>query len=200
VKVTDILSSEHRVIEQVLDSVKCIVDQAHKNNRLDIQDARDAVDFFRMFADRCHHGKEESLFFPMLETKGFDAQGGPTGVMRAEHEQGREYVRQMKDALELIASGKNEALEKFARNAKNYIMLLHEHIQKEDHCLFGMANQVLRDEDHQELINQFEHVEHNHMGEGVHEKYLSIANRLADKYGVERADIPSHVSSCGHHH
>ena len=66
-KPTEILSSEHRVIEGVLDCLEAMVGQAKAAGRLEPQPAKDAVAFFRDFADRCHHGKEEAHLFPALE-------------------------------------------------------------------------------------------------------------------------------------
>jgi hypothetical protein len=39
------------------------------------------------------------------------------------------------------------------------------------------------------------------MGQGTHEKYLRIADELADRWNVARADVEpacGHVCSCGH--
>jgi hemerythrin-like domain-containing protein len=78
---TGILSDEHRIIAQVLNCLEAIVRKAGSVGRLDRASADDAVAFFRSFADRCHHGKEETYLFPALEAKGFPRTGGPTGVM-----------------------------------------------------------------------------------------------------------------------
>ena len=66
-KPTEILSSEHRVIEQVLDCLDQIITGAERTGKLDSAAATDAVDFFRTFADQCHHGKEETHLFTALE-------------------------------------------------------------------------------------------------------------------------------------
>ena len=50
-----------------------------------------------------------------------------------------------------------------------------------------MANQTLSEDDQQRLLEAFQHVEHEHMGLGTHEKFLGIAGELADRYGVTRA-------------
>mgnify|MGYP000753666721 CR=1 FL=1 len=54
-----------------------------RSNAFDVPDhlLTEAVDFFRMFADRCHHAKEENHLFPAMEAKGMPREGGPTGVM-----------------------------------------------------------------------------------------------------------------------
>ncbi|MBI5688371.1 MAG: hemerythrin domain-containing protein [Verrucomicrobia bacterium] len=200
-KPTEILSSEHRVIEQVLDCLERIISEANADGRLDSASARDAISFFRTFADQCHHGKEEVHLFPAMEAKGFPRDGGPTGVMLAEHESGRVCVRTMSEAIDAAAEGDRAALRRFAEAGAGYIGLLRQHIEKEDHCLFSMANEVLTDEDQAELMAKFEKIETEHMGQGTHEKFLAIAEALAEKYGVQQkvAACAGHGMACCHH-
>jgi hemerythrin-like domain-containing protein len=136
---TEILSGEHRIIEQVLDCLEKLAKDCAAQGRLDKAAAEQALDFFRNFADRCHHGKEETHLFPTMEAKGFPRQGGPTGVMLGEHEQGRAHIRAMAEAVE-GAAGESEAVTRFVTHAHGYVGLLRKHIEKEDHCLFAMAN------------------------------------------------------------
>ena len=76
---TDILMDEHRVIEQVLNCLEKIIEQATAAGRLEEEPAREALDFFRTFADRCHHGKEEAHLFPLMQTRGFGGGWRPRG-------------------------------------------------------------------------------------------------------------------------
>ncbi len=197
-KATEILSGEHRVIEQVLSCLEKIAQDCTARGRLDREPAEQAVEFFRNFADRCHHGKEETCLFPALEACGMPREGGPTGVMLHEHDQGRAHVRGMAEAIPAAASGQQEATARFVRHAQGYVALLREHIQKEDHCLFAMADQTLTAADQQKLLDAFAHVEHEHMGAGVHEKFQHVADELADRYGVARA-VKSATAGCGCH-
>jgi hemerythrin-like domain-containing protein len=194
---TDILSQEHRVIEQVLDCLEKMAHEAVETGRLEAEPARGALAFFRTFADSCHHGKEETHLFPAMEARGFSPDCGPTAVMRYEHEKGRAHVRGMAENLDAAAAGDAKALDRFARHARGYVTMLREHIQKEDHCLFSMANQALTDEDQQALLARFHRVEAKEMGAGTHETYLEIANELAERYRVARASAPAGCG-CGH--
>jgi hemerythrin-like domain-containing protein len=200
-KPSDILSGEHRVIELVLNCLEKISEACLRDDRLDEMSAREAIDFFRNFADRCHHGKEEAHFFPAMEAKGFSRESGPTGVMLREHELGREYIRGMDDAVDEASSGDRSACSKFIANAQNYLDLLREHIEKEDHCLFSMADQAFDEEDQQKLLAAFARVESEEIGDGTHEKYLAIANELAQRFGVAELDaaaVGRLSCGCGH--
>jgi hemerythrin-like domain-containing protein len=197
-KPSEILSGEHRVIEQVLACLERIAQDCETQGRLDRASAEQALDFFRNFADRCHHGKEEAHFFPAMEAKGFSRQSGPTGVMLREHDQGRSYVRGMAEAVAGAAAGDRQAVRGFVQNARDYVALLSEHIRKEDHCLFTMADQAFSAADQRKLLDAFEHVEQAHMGAGTHEKFLHLAGELADRYGVPRAE-QGRAAGCGCH-
>ena len=201
-KATEILTNEHHVIEQVLNCLEAIVRLAKSTGRLDRQSAEDAVAFFRNFADRCHHGKEETHLFPALEANGFPREGGPTGVMLHEHERGRALVRGMDEQLAAAAAGDPAAVGHFLANAEGYLVLLREHIYKEDHVLFQLADRAFTAEDQQRLLDAFQQVEAEEMGAGTHETYLRLAQQLAERYGMlslsSAAPAGNLHCSCGH--
>ena len=186
----------------MLDCLAAIVRQAKSAGRLDEPSARQAVDFFRNFADRCHHGKEEAHLFPALEAKGFPREGGPTGVMLYEHEQGRAHLRGMDENIDAAAAGEAAAIGQFVVHAEGYVSLLREHIYKEDHILFQLANRTLADEDQQALLAAFGKVEAEEMGAATHETYLKIARELAERYGIKGGSATAAVGQlhcgCGH--
>jgi hemerythrin-like domain-containing protein len=193
---TDILMSEHRVIEQVLACLEKMAKECLAEGTLDLRAARQAIDFFQTFADRCHHSKEEQQLFPLLEAHGFACEHGPIGRMLYEHTVGRHYLRALADAAEAAAPGDENSLYRFADQVRSYVYWLREHIAKEDQHLFPLANRVLTEADQQALWRSFETMEHDDMGTGTHEVYLQIANELADRYGVPQAH-PEDTSAAG---
>lgn len=193
-KPSDILSGEHRVIEQVLDCLEKMAERAEASGQVDAASARKAIDFLRNFADRCHHGKEETHFFPAMEAKGFPREGGPTGVMLYEHELGRSRVAGMDQAISAAEAGDGAAVRRFAEHARAFIALLRNHMEKEDHCLFGMADQAFSEAEQINLLEAFRRTESEHIGVGVHERYLRIAEELAAQF-----NLPKREPSCGHH-
>jgi hemerythrin-like domain-containing protein len=184
---TELLKSEHRVIEQVLGCLEQLTDRSLAEGRLDGASARQALDFFRHFADGCHHGKEEKHLFPMMEAEGFAREGGPTGVMLHEHDLGRRHMAAMADAITGAETGDARAVGAFARHALAYVQLLREHIWKEDHRLFPMADRLLTGEAQERLLQSFADIESHDMGAGTHQEYLRLADELADRFGVPHA-------------
>jgi hemerythrin-like domain-containing protein len=179
-KPTEILSDEHRVIERVLSGLEQLT-------KLPIADSlehwRKALDFFRHFADQCHHFKEERVLFPALEEHGIPREGGPVGMMLQEHEEGRAHVMSMIAAIELLETGNAAAQDSLLNHAKEYLTLLREHIQKEDDILFRMADEVIPHDEQREILKRFEAHEAEEMGACAHEKYLKIAAELEDATG-----------------
>ena len=140
---TNTLMGEHRVIEQVLAVLEEIAASAERDGVIDTAAARDALDFFRTFADGCHHAKEERHLFPLLESRGLPREGGPTGVMLHEHDQGRTLTRAMDAAVEALAAGRPGAAQELERAARQHVQHLRQHIAKENQVLFPMARQLL---------------------------------------------------------
>ncbi|MBI2520822.1 MAG: hemerythrin domain-containing protein [Bdellovibrio sp.] len=193
---TKILMTEHRVIEQVLNCAEEMARRAKIDGCLNKAMAEKTIDFIVNFSDRCHHSKEETHLFRMMEERGFSPFQGPTAVMRQEHEYGRNCVKQMTDSLSGGAAGDKSALAKFIENAHNFIEMLRPHIQKEDNILYPMANSIFSDDDQSELMAAFHQVEESEMLKGTHEKYLAIAEELANFYGIEKADLTK-IQDCG---
>jgi len=177
-RATEILKQEHTVIQRVLDTLE------KGANRLEQgQDVRpgffiEVTDFIKGFTDGCHHKKEEGVLFKALEEKGVPVAGGPIGVMLTEHEMGRQYTRVLRAAAQRMESGDTSAREQVLVNARGYAALLRQHIFKEDNILFPLADRVFMEEEQAHLSEGFEHVEHEETGEGVHEKYLALAEAL----------------------
>jgi hemerythrin-like domain-containing protein len=181
-KATDVLVDEHRVIERVLSSLEAGVDRLESGQPVRPEFFLSATDFIRGFADGCHHQKEEGVLFTSMEEQGIPVQGCPLGVMLAEHELGRQYTTALRSAAQSMEAGDLDANRRAIRSSRSYIALLRQHIDKEDNILFPMAEEVIPVDQHASVWEKFEHVEHIETGEGVHEKYLALAEALEKEF------------------
>jgi hemerythrin-like domain-containing protein len=141
----DTLKSEHRIIEKVLDALELAA-----RREMPAGFYGRAIDFLAAFADRCHHGKEEDRLFPCLERCGIPREGGPIGVMCAEHAMGRAHIRRMREHLD------RGRVDELRRESLEYVALLRQHIRKEDLVLFEMARHVVGAGDAGALSREFE--------------------------------------------
>jgi len=176
-KTTTQLSHEHRAILRGLEILEAVSTRWKKDPLVPDNDCRNVLEFFRTFADRCHHAKEEKVLFPKLSELGIPIEGGPLGVMLHEHDDLRLLLRGMQQALEATHPGD------FALYADRYIRLLRDHIAKEDNVLFVQAENVLTTNDDEALLDGFDEIERE-MGEETHERYHRMLDGLSARYLV----------------
>ncbi len=69
----DELMQEHRLIEKVLGSLEAFAEAAGKDGGASRETLGSYVRFFREFADRCHHGKEEDRLLVSMVKHGLPA-------------------------------------------------------------------------------------------------------------------------------
>jgi hemerythrin-like domain-containing protein len=185
-KPTDVLKEEHDLILVMLQVLDAACAKMEEGEKVEASHLSDMVDFIRNFADACHHAKEEKLLFPALEQAGIARDGGPLGVMLAEHTAGRNFVKGMNGALVEMNAGDDMARERFIQDARGYVQLLDGHIMKENNVLFMMADDRLNGEKQKELMAGFDRVENEEIGAGVHEKYHEMLHRLRDIYLADK--------------
>jgi len=140
---TRILRDQHQKILKIADVLEEVLAHEPEPGAWDYDAISDCVSFVRLYADALHHGKEEDLLFPELESLGMSRNAGPIAVMLYEHEQGRAFVKAMADALPSAQAG-DEGHQRRLRNAGHgYIDLIRGHINKEDNVLFNVADQMI---------------------------------------------------------
>ncbi len=175
-KATDVLIEEHRMIEKVLASLETAANRLSAGQVIPMDFFLKAADFIKVFADGCHHKKEEGILFVALAANGMPQDAGPVAMMLAEHEEGRRLTRAMREGAQRVQAGDTTAIPQVIQNALGYTAQLRQHIQKEDHILFPMADQVIPVGQHEQIMVDFNRIEHE---DDVHEKYLRIADELA---------------------
>ena len=176
-KAIEILMEEHQVILRVITAMEQ-ASQRLESGKMPATFFVEAAEFIKGFADGCHHKKEEGVLFVAMTAHGVPQQGGPIGVMLAEHEQGRAFTRGMREAALKMIDGETTQAGAVLANARGYTALLRQHIQKEDNVLFPMAVKVIPPQEQEKVVEDFERIEHEETGEGIHEKFLGLAEKL----------------------
>jgi hemerythrin-like domain-containing protein len=162
---TRILRDEHDVILRGLEILEACSEKLQDGESVSPGKLDSLIEFFRLFADKTHHGKEEALLFPAMIEKGFSRETGPIHCMLADHEQNRALTRKMVQASSEYRAGDKAAALRFAEAAADYIYVMREHIQKENMVLFNMAEQVLTVAEEPALLAKFHDVDRNQIGE-----------------------------------
>ncbi len=95
-----------------------------------------------------HFNMEEAVMFPRFETK-TGMMGGPTAMMRMEHEQMRNVLGQMENDLKV--KDKNH----FFGLSESLMMLMQQHNMKEEQMLYAMVDVHLGEES-EVIINEMQ--------------------------------------------
>jgi hemerythrin-like domain-containing protein len=156
---TQVMEAEHRNIETVVKALGNIAVAIEKGQPTDVTLLKTAVQFFRVYADKLHHGKEEALFFPMLVKRGVPPQGCPIGGLNSEHKKGRALVGSLEEWIASYEQKKPGAQDNLVRTLRGIVDLYQNHIWKEDAMVFPMANKVLTEADQKELSEKFAEVD-----------------------------------------
>ncbi len=184
-KPTDDLINEHRAIKIMLGIMQKIAAEIQKQKEPDLNDTGNIINFLKTFADKCHHGKEENVLFPALVEAGVPDENGPVGVMLHEHTLGRGFIKDMESAAESYKAGNRSSSALIADSMTNYVNLLTNHILKEENVLFRMADKLLSATIQEKILDNFEEIEEEVVGHGVHEQFHELLDKLRSKYLVK---------------
>jgi hemerythrin-like domain-containing protein len=176
-KPTDVMEDEHRVIRRAVDLMAVLARHLGAGRLVEADTLRDIVHFLRGYADRYHHGKEETHLFTLLEARGVPTQGCPLGALMAEHQEGRALVNELAQAIEAYAPAIPSTREPLVQSLHTLAELYPNHIWKEDYLLFPMTNKVLSPEDQASLYERFEAVD-DALGRDVHLQFEQLVRRL----------------------
>jgi len=170
---TRCLRQEHDLITTVLDRFETEIGRLHRAPTPPPDTLRPFVEFFRQYADRCHHQKEEAVLFPALEDRGLPRAGGPTGQMMAEHEAARAHLAAIERAIGQAERGELANLSTLVSEGEEYLSLLRAHIEKENEVLFMMAFDLLEGEAAEAVLQRFTEID-------ADPDYLRTRDRMQD--------------------
>lgn len=179
---TEGLIQEHNAIEEMLSIMRKISGNIEKDKEFDTRDVEKIIDFLRIFADKCHHGKEEAALFPALVLTGIPEENDRVDAMLKEHNVGRGYINGLIAGVEDYKKSFANSYRLVSACLTNYVDLLHSHIQKEEDVLFPMANKVLSEQKRNEILEQFKIIEEEVIGHSDIEQYHDVLKQLKIKY------------------
>jgi len=167
----ELLMAEHRIIEDVLGALE-------GGAQMPARFYLDAVEFIRGFADQAHHRKEEGVLFKAMARHGFPEDQGPVGMMLAEHEDARQITRALEEAARRLEAGERSAGDEASRHARAYASLLRQHIEKEDHILYAMAEHAIPSDELEAMAEEFAAIDRDELGSGGRARYEALAAAL----------------------
>jgi hemerythrin-like domain-containing protein len=148
-----LLMREHRLIEQIITPLNTELKHISHQNNAHPRFIYDAMFFFRTFADKYHHGKEEDILFFELSKKELDPEHlRIMNELKEEHSYARRAVSALIDATMKWSQGDQQALCLISDNLRKLIELYPRHIKKEDKEFFFPCQGYFVREEREELL------------------------------------------------
>lgn len=178
----ELMVEEHKNIKRMLAVIRKFCYKILKGESVEYTDFDKIIDFVRNYADRHHHGKEESMLFSrMMEDLGPTAEKLVRYGMNVEHDLGRLHMMELEAAVKRVLDGDGEARLDVIANAISYTHLLHRHIDKEDSVVYKYAQRGLSQATMEKIDEESEKFECDARSQGVQDKYLKMIEEFEAK-------------------
>jgi hemerythrin-like domain-containing protein len=149
------LMIEHRLIGKMITVIRREVDKAESKGSIDPAFIDTAVDFMRTYADKCHHGKEEDIFFRDLNKKDLPHELKVIlSELIEEHKKGRQVVSNLVEAKLRYVRGEKEALSSILDDLRNLTVFYPRHIEKEDRHFFIPCMNYFTEEEKDQMLKE----------------------------------------------
>lgn len=180
-KAIEQLKNEHEAIKIIFRVLRQLCDALKSDQPIDTGHFEGILEFFQIFVDKCHHGKEEDILFPAMVQAGIPEQG-PIDTMLSEHITGRGHIKTISQAFARVKSGDKGISSTLAHACEQYISLMLDHIYKENNILYPMGESRFSQAVDEKLCQDFETLERERIGTGKHDQFHEMITRLTSIY------------------
>jgi len=169
---------EHRLIENMIRLIRNEIVTINEESEVRTAFIDVIVDFFRIYADRTHHGKEEDILFRELKKKKMEPQHETImNELIEEHTYGRKTVGRLVDAKKNYRRGDSDALGKIVACLTEISEFYPRHIEKEDKRFFYPCLEYFSQGEQDAMLQEFWTFDRNM----IHEKYMKIVEEHGGK-------------------
>jgi hemerythrin-like domain-containing protein len=166
-----LLYDEHEIIVNAIDVAKQSESLIGVDDALYEKTVRELIGFFRNYADKYHHYKEEMILFPEMKKKNEFLEDGVIKEMFDNHEEFRDMIRSIEKDLD----GKNFIAAQLDLN--NYGEALLDHIAVENDEVFQMAETLFDDAELERISFRFQDCDRD-LGDKQKEELKALADSL----------------------
>jgi len=169
-----LLMREHRLIERHIKLIEKEINNIKKTNKVNSDFIQTSVDFFKTYADRTHHGKEEDILFRELKKKKISSNIKNTiNKLEQDHQYARKIVTNLSNQNNNYIQGKNNSTREITDNLEKLVTLYPVHIETEDKEFFYPSMDYFTEEGQQKMLQEF----YDFDKKMIHEKYLQIVEQ-----------------------
>jgi hemerythrin-like domain-containing protein len=172
------LMTEPRLIERRTAVLAQEKDRLVVGGEPDPVKVRDAIDFMRSYADRCHHGKEEDILFLGLEGRPLSDELKTMMLrLKDEHQQARRLVRDLERCNLAIEKGDLTVRQEMIEVLREITKLYPKHIEAEDRQFFLPVMEQFSPAEKDIMLVKFYEFDQGL----IHEKYRKVVERHEGK-------------------
>ena len=165
------LMIEHRLIERMVALLGGVLETMKKKMEVNTDLINAGVDFFRTYADRTHHGKEEEIFFRDLSMKELSAEARKMMErLIQEHIWARQALMNLAAAHGRYVSGDRDALKAMIYELEKIVTFYPVHIEKEDKDFFLPVMKYFSKQEQHAMLEEFWKFDQSM----IHEKYRKM--------------------------
>jgi len=165
------LMIEHRLIERMVALLGGVLETMKKKMEVNTDLINAGVDFFRTYADRTHHGKEEEIFFRDLSMKELSAEARKMMErLIQEHIWARQAVMKLAAANTRYVRGDRDALKDATYELEKLVKFYPVHIEKEDKEFFLPVMKYFSVQEQNAMLEEFWKFDQSM----IHEKYRKM--------------------------
>jgi hemerythrin-like domain-containing protein len=180
------LMIEHRLIEKMVNLLERQLKRMEETKKADNDFLKIAADFFRTYADRTHHGKEEGILFRELAKKQLSqVDQQMMDELTQEHIIARGMVARLIKARENYTQGNLDNLNEIMASIKELVAFYQIHIMKEDKRFFYPSLEYFDEQEQDKMLQEFWEFDRKL----IHEKYKKIVEET-EKSGLFCASNP----------
>ncbi len=169
------LMTEHRLIERMVRLLDKELQNMKKTSNVKTNLISIGADFFKTYADRTHHGKEEDILFKELSTKRLSTtENQMMERLIQEHIWARQAVAKLSAANSRYIHGDTAATEEMVYELEKLVKFYPLHIEKEDKHFFVPVMAYFSETEQRTMLEAFWEFDRKI----IHEKYKNVVEQI----------------------
>ena len=147
------LMDEHKIIERFVNAITDEVKMMRLKKESNPAFIELSVNFLRMYADKCHHGKEEGILFKALQGKKLKFyHKDMVALLTNEHEFARKLTAALADANNRYIKGDKKALSIIIDCMEYLVDMYPGHIYREENDFFISVMKYFSDKEIEDMV------------------------------------------------
>lgn len=178
----------HEELEQIyimLDILEVMHNKLKKNEKINLNDLKKIINYFKIFLHKSHHTKEEKILFPELQNIIESPTKHILKELVIENSLGETYLNTLNNFLMQYKEGNRKAKENLLKTLKKYINLEKKHIQKEEIFIIPICKQKMNETKLNKIINEMNKNDDDIFGKGMHKKFPEAFKKVISKLKKE---------------